>query len=151
MLWQLPATFTRDDERLAGALDALPPGRHAFEFRDPSWFHDDVRDLLRSHDVALVLADDLRRPLPEIPSPTAWSYVRWHYGHRGRDGNYGPKELDAWRAVVERRARGGHDVYGYFNNDWTGYAPRNAAGLMERLDVTAYHGTCSARASSAPR
>ena len=51
-LWQLPATFRRDDERLASALKALPPGRHAFEFRDPSWFVDDVYSLLRNHAVA---------------------------------------------------------------------------------------------------
>src|SRR3954451_11898987 len=42
LLWQLPPTFQRADERLAGALAELPPGRHAFEFRHPSWFHDDV-------------------------------------------------------------------------------------------------------------
>ena len=38
VLWQLPPTFRRDDERLARALELLPPGRHAFEFRHPSWF-----------------------------------------------------------------------------------------------------------------
>ena len=27
-LWQLPGNFRRDDERLAGALSALPAGRH---------------------------------------------------------------------------------------------------------------------------
>jgi len=141
VLWQLPATFHRDDERLANALDALrdaPPGRHALEFRHPSWFHDDVLALLAEHDVALVRGDDLRRPLPQTPSPASWSYVRWHYGHRGRNGNYGPTELDAWRTAIAQRAACGADVYGYFNNDWSGYAPRNASALMERLDVTPY-------------
>jgi uncharacterized protein YecE (DUF72 family) len=38
VLWQLPPRFPRDDDRLARALERLPPGRHAFEFRDPSWF-----------------------------------------------------------------------------------------------------------------
>src|SRR4051794_34906177 len=37
ILWQLPANFHRDDDRLAGALERLPAGRHAFEFRHPSW------------------------------------------------------------------------------------------------------------------
>ena len=31
MLWQLPETFRRDDDRLAFALDRLPPGRHALK------------------------------------------------------------------------------------------------------------------------
>ena len=38
VLWQMPPNFQRDDERLAGALRVLPPGRHCFEFRHPSWF-----------------------------------------------------------------------------------------------------------------
>ena len=39
LLWQLPPTFKRDDERLANALADFPPTlRHAIEFRHPSWF-----------------------------------------------------------------------------------------------------------------
>ena len=38
VVWQLPPNFRRDDERLAAASRALPPGRHCFEFRHPSWF-----------------------------------------------------------------------------------------------------------------
>ena len=38
--------FKRDDERLARALERLPPEqRHAFEFRDASWFQPDVYEL----------------------------------------------------------------------------------------------------------
>ena len=47
VLWQLPDRFARDDERLAHALSNLPPGRHAFELRHPSWFAEPVFDLLR--------------------------------------------------------------------------------------------------------
>src|SRR5215212_6312775 len=47
----------RDDERLAHALEALPPGRHCFEFREPSWFTDEVYALLSEHGVALVIGD----------------------------------------------------------------------------------------------
>src|SRR4051812_417460 len=54
VLWQLPERFRRDDERLAFALDRLPPGRHAFEFRHASWFAPDVYALLRERDVAFV-------------------------------------------------------------------------------------------------
>src|SRR5207249_12322011 len=62
VLWQLPANFHRDDERLQAALDKLPPGRHCFEFRDPSWFTDAVYEQLRAHDVALVIGDHPERP-----------------------------------------------------------------------------------------
>lgn len=62
VLWQLPANFHRNDDRLAGALAVLPPGRHCFEFRHPSWFADDVYALLREHEAALVIGDTPQRP-----------------------------------------------------------------------------------------
>ena len=62
VLWQLPGTFRRDDERLAEALAQLPPGRHCLEFRHESWFVDEVYELLSSHGVALVIGDTPRRP-----------------------------------------------------------------------------------------
>jgi ferritin-like metal-binding protein YciE len=51
LLWQLPGSFRRDDSLLAAALEELPAGRHAFEFRHPSWFTDEVHSLLRARDV----------------------------------------------------------------------------------------------------
>ena len=130
-LWQLPANFHRDDERLAAALDEMPPGRHAFEPRHPSWFADDVSHLLRERDVAFVVADDARAELPAAPVTASWHYLRFHYGHRGRRGNYGPSELDAWARRI-RALRG--DVLAYFNNDWEAFAPRNAQRLRSLLN-----------------
>ena len=46
VLWQLPANFDRDDDRLAEVLTRLPPGRHTFEFRHESWFSPEVLALL---------------------------------------------------------------------------------------------------------
>ena len=54
IVWQLPPNFQRHDERLEGALRALPAGRHCFEFRHSSWFVPDVYERLREHGVALV-------------------------------------------------------------------------------------------------
>jgi uncharacterized protein YecE (DUF72 family) len=129
-LWQLPANFHRDDDRLAAALEQMGPGRHAFEARHPSWYCDEVAALLHEHDVAFVVADDKRRPLPETPITASWSYIRLHYGHRGRRGNYSSKELDAWAQRI--RALEG-DVLAYFNNDWEAFAPRNAEALRRGL------------------
>jgi uncharacterized protein YecE (DUF72 family) len=128
-LWQLPATFRRDDERLASALQALPPGRHAFEFRDPSWFVDDLYALLRDHAVALVIAD--RAALPEAPwvDTAGWWYLRFHHGRSGRRGNYSESELRRW---AERIAGLHQDAFCYFNNDWEGFAINNAL-LLHRL------------------
>ena len=132
VLWQLPANFHRDDERLANALAKLPPGRHCFEFRDPSWFDDDVYTQLRAHDAALVIGDHPERPFQAHEFTTDFTFVRFHYGHRGRGGNYSDAEIDEWaeRIAGWRRTR---DVFAYFNNDWNAYAIRNAKRLASRL------------------
>jgi uncharacterized protein YecE (DUF72 family) len=134
LLWQLPPTFQRDDERLAKALGELPRElRHAFEFRHSSWFAEPVTELLRSHGVALVIADR-----PDIASfqthemTAGFTFVRFHHGTRGRRGNYSRSELEEWAARI-REWSAGHDVYAYFNNDWEGFAPTNASVLAELL------------------
>jgi uncharacterized protein YecE (DUF72 family) len=132
VLWQLPETFHRDDDALRYALDRLPEGRHCFEFRHPSWFAPQVFELLREHDAALVIGDDPRRPFQQRRLTAGWTFVRFHYGQRGRNGNYSEAELETWkRRLAAWRSRA--EVFAYFNNDWQGFAPRNAGWLAARL------------------
>ena len=133
VLWQLPERFHRDDERLARALAALPHGRHAFEFRHPSWFVPEVYRLLASRDAALVIGDHPRRTFQTEDRTAAWMYVRFHYGRRGHVGNYAARELAAWATTIATWLRRG-DVFAYFNNDWHGYAVRNALDLRRALE-----------------
>ena len=134
VVWQLPGNFLRDDERLAGALGHLPPGRHCFEFRHPSWFTEDVYSLLGSHGVALVIGDRPERPFQTHELTADFTLVRFHYGARGRRGNYSESELDQWAERLREWSRR-VDVFAYFNNDWEEFAPRNARGLARRLGV----------------
>ncbi len=132
VLWQLPANFHRDDERLGQALAELPPGRHTFEFRDPSWFVPEVMGLLRRHGVALTIGDHPERSFQTYDLTADWTFVRMHYGSRGRGGNYSERELAAWaERIAEWRET--YEVFVYFNNDWETYAPRNAALLRRFL------------------
>jgi uncharacterized protein YecE (DUF72 family) len=127
ILWQLPERFQRDVPRLANAIDLLPRGRHAFEFRHASWFAgDEVLDLLRWHGIALAIGDHPARPWQPWITTTDWSFVRFHYGARGRRGNYSERELREGAARVKDL---GTDAYVYFNNDWEAFAVRNALRL----------------------
>jgi uncharacterized protein YecE (DUF72 family) len=135
LLWQFPENFHRDEERLAGALAALPPGRHAFEFRHQSWFTDDVYALLRDHGAALVVGDESSRWASTPHVRTAdWTYIRFHHGSRGRHGNYSASEIERWAGRISQWRRD-TEVYAYFNNDWEGYAIRNAKLLKKQLGV----------------
>jgi uncharacterized protein YecE (DUF72 family) len=130
VLWQLPERMERDVPRLAGALESLPDGRHCFEFRHESWFSDEVLDLLREHGVALAIGDHPERPWQPWVRTTDWGFVRFHYGARGRRGNYSDAELEELAPRVKKLARGG-EVFAYFNNDWEGFAVNNAQRLRE--------------------
>jgi uncharacterized protein YecE (DUF72 family) len=135
VLWQLPPNYRRDDHRLAAALRALPPGRHSFEFRHPSWFAEPVYELLRAHGAALVIGD--RPEVKEFQThefTTDWTFVRFHYGSRGRRGNYSKRELEEWASRFEEWSRD-VEIFAYFNNDWEVFAIRNALWLKKRLST----------------
>jgi uncharacterized protein YecE (DUF72 family) len=140
VLWQLPENFHRDDERLYGWLDALPPGRHTIEFRHASWFAPKVLDALRSRGVALTIGDHPTRPFQSYEATAPWRFIRFHFGARGRIGNYSVSEIAQWAARIERW-RQTHEVYVYYNNDWNSYAPANARVLMRDLGGAPYGGS----------
>ena len=132
VLWQLPENFGRDDARLETTLEQLPRGKHAFEFRNASWFDPSVYRLLRAHRVALVIGDHPERGFQTCERTAPWRYVRLHYGRSGRRGNYSRRELEKWaKRLNEWRAR--DEEFVYFNNDWEAFAPRDAAWLEGRL------------------
>ena len=132
VLWQLPGNFKRDEDRLAEACASLPAGRHCWEFRDESWFTEDVYEILRQFGCALVFGDHPERPWQPLELTTDWTFIRFHHGHRGRRGNYSETELREWAARV-RDVRTSAEVFAYFNNDWEAFAPRNAARLRALL------------------
>jgi uncharacterized protein YecE (DUF72 family) len=132
VLWQLPGNFRRADERLGTALERLPSGRHCFEFRHASWFVQEVYELLRGHGAALVIGDDPSRPFQTHELTADWTFIRFHRGRRGRNGNYSERELEEWKRRIAAW-RSEVEVYAYFNNDWEGYAVRNALWLRKRL------------------
>jgi len=134
LLWQLPPTFHRDDERLAQALAEIPNGlQSAIEFRHESWLAADVVEFLRSHSTALVLADRPgSRPLRADELTASFVYIRFHEGTLGRGGNYSKTELQDWaRRIRQLAAR--RQVFAYFNNDQEGFAPANATTLRASL------------------
>ena len=135
LLWQLPPNFPRDDERLRNALATMAADgrRHCIEFRHPTWFVPETYEALREHGVALVIGDR-----PEVKAFQAevftadWTFVRFHYGSRGRRGNYSEGELQEWTSKF-RQWREQVEVFVYFNNDWEVFAVRNALRMKELL------------------
>lgn len=136
VLFQLPARFEADGDRLACFLKMLPARRrYAFEFRHASWYDDSILDLLAAHDVALCLADHHQAPAPWVAT-AGHVYVRCH-GPDGRyRGNYSDATLRQWCRCMKRWQREGRHVYVYFDNDQKSAAPADARRLMELLQIS---------------
>ena len=131
VLWQLDPRFRRDDDRLAGFLRALPRGfQHAIEFRHESWLDAAVLSRLRRRRVALCIPDHPEMPR-KLELTTPWTYVRFHFGADG--GGYTGAQLDEWGERIRAWMGSGVAVWAYFNNDWEGYAVRDARALLDRL------------------
>jgi uncharacterized protein YecE (DUF72 family) len=130
VLLQLPPTLRAEPDRLHGTLAAFGGrARVAVEFRHPSWFTDEVFDILDRSGAALVLAD---RPGARVdPVVTGgWSYIRFHQGTRTGPG-YRPSKLRAWADRIRSMSAG--DVFVYFNNDTEAAAPRDAMSLRSLI------------------
>jgi uncharacterized protein YecE (DUF72 family) len=134
VLFQLPPQFEKNCERLRSFLSLLSVHRsYAFEFRHPSWYSNDVYDLLRANSAALCISDHHQAPSPWIAT-ARHVYVRAH-GPEGRySGHYSPSTLKTWAGKLQKLRNAGHTVYVYFDNDQKSAAPKDASRLIPMLD-----------------
>jgi uncharacterized protein YecE (DUF72 family) len=142
VLYQLPPRWPLSAaslERFEVFLSALPARRrHAVEFRDPSWYADEAIELLRRYRVALCL-HDMQGSATARFAVGPFVYIRFH-GPQKYNGRYPDAMLDAWAAWLAEPLQAGLPIYGYFNNDTGGHAPRDAVRLRERIArLTSFH------------
>nr|WP_194956599.1 DUF72 domain-containing protein [Aeromicrobium phoceense] len=163
IVWQLPATFAYDPERIEGFLGALPrtmeeagrlaaqhddrlpperaltepvadgPVQHVLEVRHPSFADPRYAEQLRRHDVAAVWTD-APKPWPVLDLPSSTvAYARLHGHTRLYASRYSDASLDTWAQRCRRWREEGRDVHVYFDNDSEGHAPHDAERLLGRL------------------
>lgn len=134
ILFQLPPKWHADIDRLRIFL-ALLPARHKYvlEFRDESWYTQEVLELLRQYNVALCLHD--WRSSPWSRELTAdFTYIRFHGANGKYAGNYPDRQLREWAARIQSWTPQLSEVFAYFNNDVGGHAVRNARTLRAMLE-----------------
>ena len=138
VLLQMPPQMEAEPERLAATLELMPPGvRVAAEFRHPSWFSDQVFEILSEHGAALCLADSPRRKTPYVRT-AGWGFVRFHEGRASPHPCYGERALESWVERLEGLFGKRADVFAYFNNDGRACAIRDAivfARLAEKAGL----------------
>jgi uncharacterized protein YecE (DUF72 family) len=122
VLFQLPPNLKKDVPRLAAFLALLPPDhRAAFEFREESWYSDDVYDALTGAGATLCLSERSDDAPPPMVETAPWGYVRLRLEH------YDDAALRGW---AERLATTSWQrIHVYFMHEPT--APAYARTLMQ--------------------
>lgn len=124
MLFQLPPNMKKDRERLASFLKHLPANTPAaFEFRHPTWFDEDVLQLLSSENRALCVSDTDDLPVTHIDKTSDWGYLRL------RRVNYSRDDLVKW--VHQINAQQWNTAYVFFKHEDEGTGPKLAAEFVE--------------------
>jgi uncharacterized protein YecE (DUF72 family) len=121
VLFQLPPLLKKDLPRLEGFLAMLPEDhRAAFEFRNPSWFDDDVYAALRGAGASHCLSEREDNAPPPLVETAPWGYVRLRLEH------YSDDDLRQWAERLA--ATSWNEVFVYFMHEPT--APAYAKALM---------------------
>jgi uncharacterized protein YecE (DUF72 family) len=120
VLFQLPPNLKKDVPRLQAFLALLPANhRAAFEFRNDTWFDDEVYAALKAFGASLCFSEREDNAPPPLVQTAPWGYVRL------RLENYSDADLEAWAGRVA--STGWQQVYCYFMHEPT--APGYAATL----------------------
>jgi uncharacterized protein YecE (DUF72 family) len=134
------------------AIDASRPLRHAVEIRHQSFVVPEFIELLRAHEIALVIAETAKK-FPMAHDVTAdFVYMRLHGDKTLYQSGYSDRALDRWATRIDAWSRGREpadadkitrlkppsskrrDVYCYFDNtDVKLRAPVDAQTLMRKL------------------
>jgi uncharacterized protein YecE (DUF72 family) len=129
ILYQLPANFHKDVPRLEAFLKSLPGGvEHAFEFRDKSWYDDEVFGALDKRGAGVVVHDMTGSESPLV-AVGSLAYLRFHGTGGKYHGRYGTAQLRHYGEWLRGQRKAGRSAYAYFNNDIHGHAIEDARTL----------------------
>ena len=129
ILYQLPPRFRLNLDRLDEFTALLPPDlTHVFEFRENSWLNDEVLALLDRRGLSFCV-HDMEGSLTSRCAVGPVAYVRFHGGEGKYWGRYTDERLFGWAEWMAGEARGGRDVWAYFNNDVHAHAIDDALTL----------------------
>jgi uncharacterized protein YecE (DUF72 family) len=131
VFWQFPPRFNKAAGRLESSLEKLPDDQqYAFEFRHTSWLDQEIYNLLKDNDAAIVWQSSGK--FPDDCTPTAeFIYIRFH-GLTGYKYSYKKSDLKPWAEIVQKQLDEGRDAQLYFNNTG-GNAAESARMLREML------------------
>jgi uncharacterized protein YecE (DUF72 family) len=136
-LWQLPPSLRFDLKKIKAFVALLkrryPFCLHSFEFRNESWFKEETYNLLKENNINLCLADSPNFPICETIT-SSFLYLRFHGGKILYGSQYQKEELNVWAEKIRLWFGEKKTVFAFFNNDFGGFAVKNALELKRILN-----------------
>lgn len=133
ILFQLPPKWKVNTERLKNFIAVLPKKyRYAFEFREHSWYNNQVYAILQAHNCAFCIYE-LERHMSPLEVTADFVYVRLHGPGNKYQGSYTSDALKKWTQQCALWQKQGKDVFVYFDNDQEGFAAFNALELQKLM------------------
>lgn len=127
LLFQLPPFLKKDVATLVDFLSLLPAdARPTFEFRNQSWFDDEVLAVLREHNAALCLAEAENDVEVPFAATASWGYLRL------RRPDYTDKDLRDWARRI--RDQPWTDAFVFFKHEDEAKGPKFAKRFLELLN-----------------
>lgn len=140
-LFQLPPSLKKDYQRIKNFFNLLfelkkynefNKYKYVFEFRDESWFCDEIYELLNEYGVGCVISNSGIFPAHNIITGN-FCYIRMHGSTSLYSSKYNDDELKEVAEMSLKNINNNVPTYIYFNNDVCGYAIENAISLQEML------------------
>jgi uncharacterized protein YecE (DUF72 family) len=129
VLYQLPPNLKADRDRLERFLEeAAQAGgamRVAFEFRNATWFEENIFETLRRHQAALCVAESDELATPDVSTASFFCY-------RLRKSEYEEGDLAAIERLLKGKAAQG-EVFAYIKHEDSPKGALQAAGVLAKL------------------
>jgi uncharacterized protein YecE (DUF72 family) len=133
ILFQLPPSLSYDEDVFQQFCKYLDPAhRYTLEVRNPAWIDDRLFAILEEHNMAFCIADTADRFPYQEAVTTDFVYIRLHGSQKLYASEYSEEELKNWAKKIKKW---GKETYVYFDNDFSGYAVKNAKRLRELLGI----------------
>jgi uncharacterized protein YecE (DUF72 family) len=141
ILIQLPPKFTSSMlSNFTSFIQDLPGDvRFGVEFRHRSWYTSKIAEILEQYNLCWVATEYKRLP-KEVPLTTDFYYVRF-IGRHGRFEHHDQVRINVtenlkwWRNRITDLAPHISTFYGYFNNDYSGFAPATCNRFKSMLGL----------------
>jgi len=131
ILFQFPPQFKVDKNRLEYFLHQIPHNlNYVFEFRNPSWWSDEIFELLHKFQISFCNFEMPQLATPRI-STSEIVYIRFHNPFDKNLSHFENYILEDWANYILKSKYEGKKVFAYFNNDLFGHAITDADNLIK--------------------